>query len=366
MRIAVIGGGPAGLAFAATARLSGLSAEVTVYERNRVEDTYGFGVILPSAALDTLRPTDPGTADALARELVEWDEVTVHRGARPLSVGAPRLGALSRRTLLTALRRRCAELGVRVEEGAAAPGPDVLAEAHDLVVAADGAGSATRTAWADRFGTETERTAPDYIWLGAERAFPGLTFLVADTAEGPVVAHTYPYTPDRSTFLVEVPGGGGLPDTAGLARLFAEPLAGARLLENRSRWSRFLQVRNATWSSGNVVLLGDAAHTAHYSIGSGTRLALDDATALAGALCSEGSLPAALSAYEERRRPSVEHTQRIGRASADWFAGLAGTEGGAPEKFLLELLTRGGRISLGDLAAEAAGTAPVGTVTGSG
>ncbi|MGY1456684.1 FAD-dependent monooxygenase [Streptomyces sp. SS8] len=361
MRIAVVGGGPAGLAFAAFARLADPPDEVTVWERHQVEDTYGFGVILPPAALDTIHRADPLLADALAPRLAGWDEITVHRHGRSLTTRAPRLGAMSRRALLRLLRQRCAQLGVRLHQGAPAPGAAALAARYDLVVAADGARSATRDALAGRFGTTTERIAPDYVWLGAERAFDGLAFILADTPRGPVTAHTYPYEPGRSTFLVEA---AHRPGTDELARLFAGPLAGARLLENRSRWSRFLQVRNSTWSSGNVVLLGDAAHTAHYSIGSGTRLALDDAHALVTALRCQPSLPAALAAYEAARRPAVEHTQRIGRASAAWFAGLAEAGDAPPERFLVDLVTRGGRVSMRDLAADTAGAVPADTAPG--
>ncbi|GAB3123729.1 hypothetical protein GCM10027160_44370 [Streptomyces calidiresistens] len=361
MRIAVAGGGPAGLAFAAFARLADPPDEVTVWERHRVEDTYGFGVILPPAALNTIRRADPRLADALEPHLTGWDEITVHRHGRFFTTGAPHLGAMSRRTLLRLLRQRCAELGVRVHQGAPAPGIAALAAGYDLVVAADGARSTTRDALAGQFGTTTERLAPDYLWLGAERSFDGLAFIVVATPRGPVTAHVYPYEPGRSTFLVEATH---RPGTEERARLFAHPLAGARLLENRSRWSRFLQVRNSTWSSGNVVLLGDAAHTAHYSIGSGTRLALDDAHALVTALRSEPSVPAALAAYEAARRPIVEHTQRIGRASAAWFAGLADAGDAPPERFLVDLVTRGGRVSMRDLSADTAGVVPADTVPG--
>ncbi|MGD9483618.1 FAD-dependent monooxygenase [Streptomyces sp. TRM70308] len=354
MRIAVVGGGPAGLAVAAFARLADPSADVTVWERRRGEDTYGFGVILPPAALETVRRADPPLADALAARLTAWDEITVHRHGGSRTSRAPRLGAVGRRDLLRVLRHRCAELGVRLRQGAAAPDTAALAAGHDVVVAADGARSAVRTALADRLGTTTEPLAPDYLWLGAERAVDSLAFLVADTPRGPVTAHTYPYGQGRSTFLVEA---AHRPDTDALARLFAEPLGGARLLANGSRWGRFLQVRNTAWSSGNVVLVGDAAHTAHYSIGSGTRLALDDAAALVAALRTEPSVPAALAAYEAARRPAVEHAQRTGRASAAWFAGLSGADGASPERFLVDLLTRGGRISMADLAADAADAA---------
>ncbi|MFD6903458.1 FAD-dependent monooxygenase [Streptomyces diastaticus] len=248
---------------------------------------------------------------------------------------------------------------MRLHEGARAPDAASLSAEYDLVVAADGAGSTIRTALAERFGTTVERTAPDYVWLGADRSFDSLTFLVSDTPRGPVVAHVYPYEPGRSTFLVEA---AFKPTVDELSELFADRLPGARLLENQSRWSRFTQVSNAAWSHGNVVLVGDAAHTAHYSVGSGTRLALDDARALAAALRAEPSLPGALAAYETGRRPAVEHTQRIGRESADWFAGLADAGPSSPEEFLVDLVTRGGQISMGDITADADGGAPAGTV----
>ncbi|MEV0325637.1 hypothetical protein CA850_02915 [Micromonospora echinospora] len=350
MRILVNGGGPAGLAFAVFAARSGRDDEITVRDRAGVEDTYGFGVVLPPAAVEVFRDVDPGLADELATHVTGWDRLTVHRHGRSASIGAPRLGAMDRRTLLRVLRRRCAELGVRLAQGAVDP----AADGYDLVVAADGARSVTRGQRAQAFGTTTRQIGVDYIWLGAGRAFDDLTFLVVETPAGPAVAHAYPYGPDRSTFLVEAPGH---PTPAALTEWFAGPLGGARLLENRSRWSRFHEVRNRTWSSGNVVLVGDAAHTAHYSVGSGTRLALDDARVLAAALCAEPRLADALSAYEAERRPVVEHTQRIGRLSAEWFAQLPD----APvDRLLGDLATRGGRISWRDLATEGTGAVPVG------
>lgn len=359
MRIAVVGGGPAGLAVAVFARLLGEPDDVTVWERRGGDDTYGFGVILPPAALATLRGADPRLADVLAGHLVSWDRITVRRGERPLSAPAPRLGAVDRRVLLRELRLRCFELGVRLHQGSDAPDVHRLAADYDLVVAADGARSAVRGARADAFGTTLERLGPHYTWLGADRAFDELTFLVADTGRGPVTAHTYPYGPGRGTFLVEA---AHTPDTAEVARLFSEPLGGARLLHNGSRWERFPQVTNARWADGNVVLVGDAAHTAHYSIGSGTRLALDDALALVTAVRTGSGLGAALAAYEAGRRPAVEHAQRLGRASAAWFAGLGPPGGTAPERLLVDLVTRGGRISMADLAADGGVPRSVGTV----
>ncbi|OJF15658.1 FAD-dependent monooxygenase [Couchioplanes caeruleus] len=339
MRISVNGGGPAGLAFAVFAARSGRDDEITVWDRTGAEDTYGFGVVLPPAVVEVFRDADPALADELSGHVADWDRLTVHRHGRSASIGAPRLGAMDRRTLLRVLRRRCAELGVGLVRGAVSPAGD----GYDLVVAADGARSVTRGQRAQAFGTTTRQVGVDYIWLGAGRAFDNLTFLIAETPAGPAVAHVYPYGPDRSTFLVEAQGH---PAPDELADWFAGPLGGARLLENRSRWSRFKEVRNSTWSSGNVVLVGDAAHTSHYSIGSGTRLALDDAQALAAALCAQPRLADALAAYEAERRPVVEHTQRVGRLSAEWFADLPD----APvDRLMSDLATRGGRLSWRDL-----------------
>ncbi|HEX8343198.1 MAG TPA: FAD-dependent monooxygenase [Actinoplanes sp.] len=351
MRIAVNGGGPAGLAFALFARMAGRNDEITIRDRTGAGDTYGFGVIMPPAALEVFRDADPGLSDALQRHLVEWDRLSVHRHGRTATMRTPALGAIDRRTLLGLLRQRCADLGVRLVRGDAVP----VCDDYDLIVAADGARSATRTALAGAFGTTTRNIGADYIWLGADRAVDGMTFLIAKTPAGPAVAHAYPYLPDRSTFLVEARGH---PSPAELAARFAGPLGGARLLENRSRWSRFPEVRNATWFSGNVVLIGDAAHTAHYSIGSGTRLALDDARVLAATLRSEACLVDALAAYEALRRPVVEHTQRIGRSSAEWFSRLPDT---SAEPLLRDLVTRGGQLSWQDLATEGIGAVPVGS-----
>ncbi|MBW1600588.1 FAD-dependent monooxygenase [Streptomyces sp. JJ66] len=359
MRIAVVGGGPAGLAFAAFARRTARAHQVTVWERRHGEDTYGFGVVLPPAALDTLEQGDPCLADGLRPHLADLSRVTVHRHGRSHTLRGPALGAVDRRTLLGLLRGRCADLGVRLRYGELAPPAASLTTGYDLVVAADGARSAVRGELAAHFGTGVDRLAPHYTWLGAQRAFDGLTFLVADCPHGLVTAHAYPYAPGRSTFLVEA---AHRPDTAEVERLFRRELEGTRLLENRSRWQRFPLVRNDRWSHGNVVLLGDAAHTAHYSVGSGTRLALDDALALITAVRDAPSVPAALKAYEVARRPVVEHTQWMGRASAAWFAGLGDAPDTSPERFVTDLLTRGGRISLADLAADGAGRVPAGTV----
>lgn len=350
MRILVNGGGPAGMAFAMFAARSGRGDEITIRDWAGPRDTYGFGVILPPAAIEVFRDADPDLADELSGHVTAWDRLSVHRHGRTASIPAPRLGAVDRRTLLGVLRRRCIASGVRFEHGAVDPGLD----GHDLVVAADGARSATRRHRAAAFGTSAREIGPAYIWLGAERSLEHLRFLVAETPAGPAVAHAYPYSPERSTFLVEADGD---PAPAVLAEWFAGPLGGARLLENRSRWSRFREIHNRTWSAGNVVLIGDAAHTAHYSIGSGTRLALDDARVLADTLCAQPRLADALAEYEAARRPIVEHTQRIGRLSAAWFTRLPDVP---MERLLDDLATRGGQISWKDLATEGSGAVPAG------
>ncbi|RAY12590.1 hypothetical protein DPM19_23605 [Actinomadura craniellae] len=353
MRIAVVGGGPGGLYFAALAKELDPRHHVEVWERNPADRTYGFGVIFSAPALDALRRADLALAGALAPDLVGWNDVTVHhRGGSATTTGLG-FAAIGRRALLRHLRRRCDRLGVAMHHHRAAPPVGRLRAAADLVVAADGAHSAIRAAHLESFGTTATPCALRYAWLGAGGSFDGLSFLVAETASGPVLAHAYPYEPGRSTFLVEAgpgaPTAGGRPDLDGLAGLFAEHLDGAPLRSNGSRWHHFTVVRNATWRAGNVVLLGDAAHTVHYSIGSGTKLALEDALALAAALRGAGTVPDALATYEAARRPVVEDAQRVAQASLEWFENV-GTALDAPLPALMtDLLTRGGRVSLTDL-----------------
>ncbi|MFJ3877401.1 bifunctional salicylyl-CoA 5-hydroxylase/oxidoreductase [Streptomyces sp. NPDC090077] len=353
MRVAVVGGGPGGLYTAALLARQGHTVEL--WERNAPEDTFGFGVVLSDETLGGIERADTVVHAALAAEFVRWDDVdVVHRG-RLLTSGGHGFAALGRRRLLEILHERCAGLGVRLRFRAEAPDAFALAGSYDLVVAADGVHSATRARGADRFRPTETPGRCRYVWLAADFAFDSFRFEIAETEHGVMQLHGYPYAPDSSTVIVEMreevwrAAGLDLCDEAEsasrCAKTFTEALQGRPLRGNRSAWTRFRTVVNAHWSHGNVVLLGDAAHTAHFSIGSGTKLAVEDALTLAEALDRLPDVPSALAAYEEERRPAVASTQRAAAASMRWFEDLAGYVDQPARQFAFNLLTRSRRVT---------------------
>jgi anthraniloyl-CoA monooxygenase len=368
MRIAVIGGGPGGLYFAALAKQLDPRHEITVWERNAAEDTFGFGVVLSDETLGGIEHADPQIYAAMSAEFARWDDIDIHYRGETITSGGHGFAAMSRRELLRILRERCSGLGVDMRFRTAAAPPDELAASHDLVVAADGAASVTRGAL--DFGADIERRHCVYMWLGTDLVFDAFKFFIVETPYGVMQIHAYPYSATRSTFIPEMHErvwraagldrlaalAGELPpgrsDTAGVARcaeLFAEVLGGHRLLANNSKWIRFPTVRTRTWRQGNVVLLGDAAHTAHFTIGSGTKLAMEDALALAACLHERPNVPAALSAYEEERRPVVASTQRAAQASLEWFEDIGRYRHQEPPQFAFNILTRSRRITYDNL-----------------
>ncbi|GAB3709154.1 bifunctional salicylyl-CoA 5-hydroxylase/oxidoreductase [Nocardiopsis nanhaiensis] len=365
MRIACIGAGPAGLYFAALARQLDATHDITVYERNAPDDTFGFGVVLSDETLGGIEHADPAVYAAMAAEFARWDDIDVHHRGSVTTSGGHGFAAIGRRRLLEILRARCAELGVRVLSRTEAPPAAELAATHDLVVAADGANSATRNAHAADFGTSLEPHRNRFMWLGTDLVFDAFNFHVLETPHGVMQLHCYPYSADSSTFIVEMaedvwqaagfvdrdlqPGESDLDAIARCEKLFADVLGGHRLLPNNSRWLRFTTVRNRTWCRDNVVLLGDAAHTAHFSIGSGTKLAMEDALALAACLHEQPTTEAALAAYEVERRPVVASTQRAAQASLEWFEDIARHVDAAPVRFAFDLLTRSRRVTYDNL-----------------
>ncbi|MGX1674475.1 bifunctional salicylyl-CoA 5-hydroxylase/oxidoreductase [Streptomyces sp. NPDC055400] len=355
LRVAVIGGGPGGLYAAALLKRLDPRRDITVWERNAPDDTFGFGVVLSDETLGGIEHADPVVHAALQAEFVRWDDIdVVHRGTRHTS-GGHGFAALGRRRLLEILHERCRQLGVNLRFRSEAPSAADLARDHDLVVAADGVRSATREAHADAFRPHIEEHRCRYIWLAADFAFDAFRFETAETEHGVMQLHGYPYSASDSTVIVEMreevwrAAGFDGPDVREsverCAKIFTEALGGRGLRSNKSAWTAFRTVVNEKWSHGNVVLVGDSAHTAHFSIGSGTKLAVEDALALAACLQEQPTTAEALSAYEAERRPVVASTQRAARASLEWFENLGLYLDQPSRQFAFNLLTRSRRVT---------------------
>ncbi len=368
MRIAVIGGGPGGLYFAILMRKVAPDCSVTVFERNRATDAFGFGVVFSDETLTVFEHADPESYRAITERFTHWTDIDIHhRGTRTRS-GGHGFSALGRRELLGILQARAVSLGVNVRFQCEAPGLDEL-EWADLIVGADGASSAVRAARQADFGPSLDHRHSRYVWFGTDIVFDAFKFFIEETPHGVFQAHAYPYDDRMSTFIVEThdtiwrkagldrltpgPLAPGQSDMASLdfcADLFADALEGHSLVANNSKWLNFVTVRNSRWCADNVVLVGDAAHTAHFSIGSGTKLAMEDAVALAWAFrCYGLDVPEALLAYEAERRPIVESTQRAAQASLEWFEGIGRYVNQERMQFAFNLLTRSRRVTYDNL-----------------
>lgn len=353
LRVAIIGGGPGGLYAAALLKRLDPAREVTVWERNAPDDTFGFGVVLSDETLGGIEHADPRVYEALQQHFTRWDDIDIVRRTHRHTSSGHGFAALGRKRLLEILHTRCRELGVDLRFRTEAPHD--LPHTHDLVIAADGIHSATRETHADVFRPSVTTHRCRYIWLAADFPFDSFRFEIAETEHGVMQLHGYPYAPDASTVIIEMreevwhaAGFDELGEAESIERcgkIFAEALHGRPLKSNNSTWTTFRTVVNDRWSHGNIVLLGDAAHTAHFSIGSGTKLAVEDALALAACLEERDSLPEALTAYEEERRPVVASTQRAARASLEWFENIALYLDQPPRQFAFNLLTRSRRVT---------------------
>jgi len=368
MRIAVVGGGPGGLYFAALARQLDATHEITVWERNAADDTFGFGVVFSDETLGGIEHADPAIHRAMSAEFARWDDIDIHFKDRVITSGGHGFAAMSRRRLLQILQERCAELGITLRFNTEAPPVDDLARTHDLVVGSDGVNSAIRTRYAPAFGPDLDVRRCKFMWLGTDLVFDAFKFYIVDTPHGVMQIHGYPFDATGSTFIVEmndavwrkagfdafaqrgfVPGESDLASIAEIRALFGDILDGHVVQANNSRWISFTTVRNDTWHHANVVLLGDAAHTAHFSIGSGTKLAMEDALALAACLHEHDGVAAALDAYEAERKPVVVSTQRAAQASLEWFENLGQYVHQDPLQFAFNILTRSRRVTYDNL-----------------
>lgn len=364
MKIAIVGGGPGGLYFAALMKQLDPNHDITLWERNAASDTFGFGVVFSDETLGGIGNADPVVAEYMSRRFARWSDIDIHFRDETITVGGQGFAAMSRKELLELLQRRCAELGVDVRFSTPAPPIAELEAGHDLVLASDGVNSQIRATYAESFGPSLDPRPNKFMWLGTDQVFEAFKFFVKDTEYGTMQIHGYPYSDEGSTFIVEMspdvweaagfdetatdafaPGVSDEKAISKIRAIFAEELAGHEVLANNSKWLNFTTVRNRSWRHGNIVLLGDAAHTAHFSIGSGTKLAMEDSLALAACLHEHRDLETALAAYETERRPVVESTQRAAQASLEWFERIGQYKGQEPTQFAFNLLTRSRRIT---------------------
>ena len=354
MKVAVVGGGPAGLYFATLWKRRHPDARVRVYEQNPSDATWGFGVVFSDRALEFLRADDPETHDLITSKMETWQDMTlVHRG-QTVTIDGVGFSSIGRLKLLQLLQERARDVGAELIFDTVIPTVAELGDA-DLILAADGVNSVVRRGYEGDFGMSLSYLPNKFAWYGVEKPYDTLTQTFIETEYGPFNAHHYRYAPNMSTFLVECGRETWLragfatmseEDSAGkCAALFADTLDGKPLINNKSAWRNFPVLWNDRWSHLNMVLVGDALHTAHFSIGSGTRLALEDVIALVEALDAEpNDLRAGLERYEAERRPIVEKLVTAATTSARWYLDFEDHMKLAPLDFAYAYITRSGRI----------------------
>jgi anthraniloyl-CoA monooxygenase len=359
MKIVSIGGGPAGLYFSILAKKADPTRDILVVERNRPDDTFGFGVVFSDETLGNFADADPESYAEITRNFAHWTDIDIHFGGETVTSSGHGFSGLARVKLLQILQRRASELGVRLQFETEASDPSDFPDA-DLILAADGVNSGVRAKYADRVKPHLDWRRNKFVWLGTTRPHPAFTFHFKQHEAGLFRVHAYQYDKTNSTFIVECSEEGwkrAALDKASEAetiafceKLFAEELAGHRLVANRSIWRTFPTIRCENWSFDNVVLMGDAVHTAHFSIGSGTKLAMEDAIALASAVNRHPKVSDALAAYQAERRPQADAIQRAAQVSLEWFEETERYAGRlAPLEFAMSMLTRSMRITHANL-----------------
>ena len=354
MKITIIGGGPAGMYFGILMKAADAGHQITIYERNGPDDTFGWGVVFSGRTLHNLRVADPASHAEITGDFAAWDNVDVAHRDETISIHGNSFSGIARLRLLKILQRRCEDLRIKIKFHTEISDFASIVSGCDLFVGADGVNSTVRQKFADRFKPDLSTRPNKYIWYGTHQLFHGLTLTFRETGEGVFAAHSYKFDTTTSTFIIECDphtwakaGFDDMSDAETRARLqnvFARDLAGHQLLSNNSKWINFLLVRNANWYFDNVVLLGDALHTAHFSIGSGTKLAMEDAIALAHCFNPEAEVKDALRRFEAERKRVIEAYQAAAEESMLWFENAKDFMQLTPVELAYVLMTRSGRI----------------------
>jgi 2-polyprenyl-6-methoxyphenol hydroxylase-like FAD-dependent oxidoreductase len=353
VRIAVIGGGPGGLYFAYLWKKRHPEAQIDLFEQNPADATWGFGVVFSDQALEFLRADDTDTVDTFAPRLESWRNITLNLRGESVEIDGVGFSAIGRLELLKILQTRARSVGVTMRFDTVIPSVEGL-DGYDLIVAADGLNSMVRRSFEKEFGASVSYSANKFAWYGTTKTFATLSQTFVAAEHGTFNAHHYRYSPGMSTFLVECDtatwNAYGFADKtveesqAMCERVFARTLDGHRLISNKSVWRNFPWVWNERWSYRNIVLIGDALHSAHFSIGSGTRLAIEDAIALTKALEVEADLASAFVRYEAERKPIVKKLVAAARTSADWYENFPAHMRRDLLDFAYSYITRSGRI----------------------
>jgi anthraniloyl-CoA monooxygenase len=359
MKINIIGGGPAGMYFAILMKQADAAHQITVYERNGPDDTFGWGVVFSGKTLANLRAADAESHAEITRAFAAWDNVDVVHRAGKISIHGNSFSGIARLQLLKILQRRCEQLGIELLFRTEVPDIEFVRENCDLLVAADGVNSTARKQYSDQLIPTLDVRPNRYIWYGTNRLFHGLTLTFRANEAGVFAAHSYKFNKTTSTFIIEcdretwdAAGFAHLSDDetrAYLERVFDLDLDGQPLLSNNSKWINFLLVKNQNWFFENAVMIGDALHTAHFSIGSGTKLALEDAIALFESFRRTTSVAYALKDFESTRRPVIEEYQAAAYESMTWFENARQYMHLSPIELAYALMMRSGKVSYEDL-----------------
>jgi anthraniloyl-CoA monooxygenase len=358
MKIVILGGGPAGLYSGLLIKKANPAYDITIIERNAADVTYGWGVVFSDRTLATFQRADNKTYEQITDHFVIWDAIDVYYRNQKLSCGGHIISSISRKSLLNILQNRCFELGINVVFSCEINDLDELGD-FDLLIAADGLNSIVRKKYESIFKPSLEYGKARYIWLGANKVLDAFTFIFRENEHGLFQVHSYPFNGTTSTFIIECDEASWLNARLDMAdeaqslaycqQLLADNLNGATLLSNNSKWISFPMLKTQHWHHKNMVLLGDAIHTAHFSIGSGTKLAMEDAIALSSALEQHADLETALNEYELERKSVVEIFQKAAKESQSYFETLKRYLNLDPMQFTFNLLTRSGRITYDDL-----------------